>query len=385
MKKKLSIILTTLIVIGGIFGFRPMDVAAQVSLYTPYTGLSITPGESINYSVDINNTGSDVEHVTFSLNNLPEDWTSTIRAGGNDIRQLSINAADSQEISLEIGVPLQVEKGEYEFELVAHGSSNTETTLPFLVEVSEEGTFSTELTIDQPNLEGHTDATFTYMFNLKNRTANDQNYSLSAQVPSGWRGQFKAGGDAVTSVSLEPGEDRDVVIDVIPAETAAADTYEIPIQATAGGTSAETTLEAVITGSYDLQLTTPDGNLSTEITAGRDKTIDLVVRNLGTAALNDIKLEETTPPEWSVNFSESEIETLESGESVTIQATLTSADDAIAGDYEASFSAKADEVSDQAVFRVSVQTSTLWGLIGVAIILVVLGGLYYLFRTYGRR
>src|SRR5690625_93620 len=96
MKKKLSIILTTLIVIGGIFGFRPMDVAAQVSLYTPYTGLSITPGESINYSVDINNTGSDVEHVTFSLNNLPEDWTSTIRAGGNDIRQLSINAADSQ-------------------------------------------------------------------------------------------------------------------------------------------------------------------------------------------------------------------------------------------------------------------------------------------------
>lgn len=385
MKKKLSIILTTLIVIGGIFGFKPMDVAAQVSLYTPYTGLSITPGESINYSVDINNTGSDVEHVTFSLNNLPEDWTSTIRAGGNDIRQLSINAADSQEISLEIGVPLQVEKGEYEFELVAHGSGNTETTLPFLVEVSEEGTFSTELTIDQPNLEGHTDATFTYMFNLKNRTANDQNYSLSAQVPSGWRGQFKAGGDAVTSVSLEPGEDRDIVIDVIPAETAAADTYEIPVQATAGGTSAETTLEAVITGSYDLELTTPDGNLSTEITAGRDKTIDLVVRNLGTAALNDIKLEETTPPEWSVSFSESEIETLESGESVTIQATLTSADDAIAGDYEASFSAKADEVSDQAVFRVSVQTSTLWGLIGVAIILVVLGGLYYLFRTYGRR
>jgi len=37
------------------------------------------------------------------------------------------------------------------------------------------------------------------------------------------------------------------------------------------------------------------------------------------------------------------------------------------------------------VFRITVETSMLWGLIGVLIILVVIGGIYYLIRKYGRR
>lgn len=385
MKKKISIILMTLLMIGGMLGFSPTEVAAEVNMYTPYTGLSTTPGESINYSVDVKNTSSSVAHVSFSLKNLPDEWTSKIRAGGHDIRQLSIDADSYQTISLDIEIPLQVEKGEYKFELVARGRNGVEATLPFLVEVSEEGTYSTELTIDQPNLEGHTDATFSYKFNLKNLTANEQNYSLSSEVPAGWRAQFKADGNAVTSVSLEPGANKDIDLDLIPAETASADTYEIPIKASAGGTAAETTLEAVITGSYDIDITTPDGRLNTDITAGRSKMIELIVQNIGTATLNDVSITSSTPPNWEVEFDESEIEVLEAGETKIIKAKVTAADDAIAGDYEASFSAKAAETSDNAVFRISVETSTLWGLIGIAIILAVFGGLFYLFKKYGRR
>lgn len=385
MKKKISIILMTLLMIGGMLGFSPTEVAAEVNMYTPYTGLSTTPGESINYSVDVKNTSSSVAHVSFSLKNLPDEWTSKIRAGGHDIRQLSIDADSYQTISLDIEIPLQVEKGEYKFDLVARGRNGVEATLPFLVEVSEEGTYSTELTIDQPNLEGHTDATFSYKFNLKNLTANEQNYSLSSEVPAGWRAQFKADGNAVTSVSLEPGANKDIDLDLIPAETASADTYEIPIKASAGGTAAETTLEAVITGSYDIDITTPDGRLNTDITAGRSKMIELIVQNIGTATLNDVSITSSTPPNWEVEFDESEIEVLEAGETKIIKAKVTAADDAIAGDYEASFSAKAAETSDNAVFRISVETSTLWGLIGIAIILAVFGGLFYLFKKYGRR
>ena len=385
MKKKISIILMTLLMIGGMLGFSPTEVAAEVNMYTPYTGLSTTPGESINYSVDVKNTSSSVAHVSFSLKNLPDEWTSKIRAGGHDIRQLSIDADSYQTISLDIEIPLQVEKGEYKFDLVARGRNGVEATLPFLVEVSEEGTYSTELTIDQPNLEGHTDATFSYKFNLKNLTANEQNYSLSSEVPAGWRAQFKADGNAVTSVSLEPGANKDIDLDLIPAETASADTYEIPIKASAGGTAAETTLEAVITGSYDIDITTPDGRLNTDITAGRSKMIELIVQNIGTATLNDVSITSSTPPNWEVEFDESEIEVLEAGETKIIKAKVTAADDAIAGDYEASFSATAAETSDNAVFRISVETSTLWGLIGIAIILAVFGGLFYLFKKYGRR
>ncbi|NMA90347.1 MAG: hypothetical protein GX972_03360, partial [Amphibacillus sp.] len=182
-----------------------------------------------------------------------------------------------------------------------------------------------------------------------------------------------------------PGANKDIDLDLIPAETASADTYEIPIKASAGGTAAETTLEAVITGSYDIDITTPDGRLNTDITAGRSKMIELIVQNIGTATLNDVSITSSTPPNWEVEFDESEIEVLEAGETKIIKAKVTAADDAIAGDYEASFSATAAETSDNAVFRISVETSTLWGLIGIAIILAVFGGLFYLFKKYGRR
>src|SRR5699024_1688998 len=137
---------------------------------------------------------------------------------------------------LEIRVPLQVEKGDYHFELVAKTSEGSKSTLPFLVEVSEKGTFDSEINVDQPNLEGHTTASFTYSIDLRNRTANEQNYSLNAQVPAGWGVQFTSGSDSITSVTLEPGEEGTINVDVTPAENATADTYEIPIQASASGT-----------------------------------------------------------------------------------------------------------------------------------------------------
>ena len=385
MKQQLAKIILSLITVGGLFLFGATSVLAQVDLYTPYTGLSVTPGESINYSVDVNNQSSSVEHLTFDINDLPEEWSSTITSGGNDIRQLSVDGNGTQTIDLEIRVPLQVEKGDYHFELVAKTSEGSKSTLPFLVEVSEKGTFDSEINVDQPNLEGHTTASFTYSIDLRNRTANEQNYSLNAQVPAGWGVQFTSGSDSITSVTLEPGEEGTINVDVTPAEKATADTYEIPIQASASGTSAEATLEAVITGSYALDITTPDGRLSTDITAGRSKTVDLLVKNTGTATLNDVKITASTPPNWESEFDNSTIPTLEAGDTTTIKATLTASDDAIAGDYEATFSAEATETSANAAFRVSVEASTLWGLIGIAIILAVLGGLYYLFRKYGRR
>lgn len=385
MKKRFAKMLLSLTMVGGLLLFGATDVNAKINLFTPYTGLSVTPGENLRYSINVNNSGASVQSASFSVNGLPKDWISTITSGGKDIRELSLVGGGEQAINLEIDIPLQVEKGIYEFDVIAHLTDGSEAALPIFVEVAEEGTFDTELNVDQPNLEGHTSASFSYKFTLRNRTANEQNFSLSAQAPAGWFVQFKSGGDNVTAITIESGEESTVNVDVIPSQNAIADTYEIPIQASASGTSAEATLEAVITGTYDIELTTPDGRLSTDVTAGKARTIDLVVKNTGTVTLNDIELTSSTPPNWETEFEERTIQELEAGESKTITARLTATDDAIAGDYQASFSADTDEVSSIAVFRVSVETSTLWGLVGIAIIVAVFAGLFFLFRKYGRR
>lgn len=78
----------------------------------------------------------------------------------------------------------------------------------------------------------------------------------------------------------------------------------------------------VITGSYDIELTTPRGLLSAEITAGDMKRIDLVVRNNGSAELKDVQLTATKPVDWEVTFEPSKIEKLPAGSTTNVTATI---------------------------------------------------------------
>lgn len=381
-----KIISSLLVTIWGVFLFsNPYSYASSLMLYTPYSGISVTPGEDITYSVDVINDKNEIQHVKFSIEDLPDGWDYSIRAGGNSIQQLSIMSNHKEEITIEVNVPLEVDKGDYQFNLVAKGNDGMTSKLPFLIDVSEKGTFKTEFSIDQSNMEGHADSTFTYTTTLKNQTVEDQHYGLSAQAPEGWSVQFKVDGNAVTSVTIEPNESRNINVDVIPAENVVAETYTIPIRASSGSTTEEIELEAVITGKYSMELTTQSGNLSSDVVAGGNKIIDLVIENNGTAELTDITLSANTPPNWEVSFNHDSITTLAAGDQTTVQATVEAPDDTIAGDYVTTFSASTAEVSSDANFRMSVKVSTMWGIVAVAMIIVVIGGLYMIVRKYGRR
>lgn len=382
MKKKLTAIITFLFV--SIF-FGGLSAYAEVTLYTPYTGLTASPGETIDYSIDLINPESGVRTVRFDIPDLPDGWTYTITSGGKVIKELSVRGNGEQVMNLEVTVPLEIEQADYRFRLVATDQTGATSELPFLVSLSEKGIFETEFNVEQANLQGHTDSSFSYSGTIRNRTAEKQTYALTAKAPDGWAVRFQSGGDNVSSVTVEPNSETEVTIDVTPPEAANADTYKIEASANGSGTNAKVELEAVITGSYDLVLTTPRGNLSTDLVAGREKTIDLVVENTGTASVTDVKLSASAPPNWETEFEPSSIPEIAAGESVTVKAKMKAADDAIAGDYVTSFTANAQETSADADFRISVETSTLWGLVGVAIIIAVVAVFYFVIKKYGRR
>src|SRR5699024_3370243 len=121
-----------------------------------------------------------------------------------------------------------------------------------------------ELDVDQANMQGHADADFSYTATLSNQTAEKQRYALSADTPKGWDAEFKSDSKSVTSVEIEPNSSKDIDITLNPSEKITADTYKIPIKASTGSTSAKNVLEAVITGTYEMELTTPSGNLNTD-------------------------------------------------------------------------------------------------------------------------
>lgn len=359
--------------------FAYADISG-VTFYTPYINIAVTPGDSISYNIDIQNKSTQIRNIPLSVK-APKDWQTTLTAGGWKIEEISVKPNETQTVNLTVDVPLKINKGSYNIVLLAAGLP----VLTLTVNVTEQGTYQTELTSDQPNMEGTNKSTFTYEVKLKNRTPENQTYALTADVQAGWNVQFTVEGKEVTSVSVEPNSQKIIQVSINPPSQIKAGTYKIPIKAHTKNTSASLTLEVVIRGTYGIELSTPSGVLSTDVIAGGDRKVILQVKNTGSAQLAKINFSADTPVDWEVTFEPQTIDTLAPGETKEVVAIIHADKKAIAGDYVVTMRASTPEASNEAVFRVTVKTSLWWGIVAVIIIAGVIGGLYYLIQKYGRR
>jgi len=361
--------------------FLSARAAGDIELYTPYTRISLAPGESIEYTVDVKNSGTVTRNVDLSVSGLPAGWASSMKAGAYSITQLAVLPGDKKSFVLKIEVPRKVNKGNHRF--TVHAGSFDELSL--VINISEQGTMNSEFLCDQINLQGDSKANFSFSAKLKNQTGDDQVYALQANPPEGWSVIFKPNYKQATAVEIAPNGTSSVSIEVKPPFNVAAGNYKIPVAATNRSTSANLDLEVVITGTSEMELSTPTGLLSTKITAGGDQRVELLVLNTGSAELNDISLKSASPANWTVSFTPSSIASLKPGERGQVFADIKAFDKAIPGDYALSLSAQTKDTNTKASFRVTVKTPLLWGWLGILIIGASLGAIYYLFRKYGRR
>jgi uncharacterized membrane protein len=353
----------------------------SVTLYTPNTIISVPPGESVDYIIDVINNSHDLKNVDISVTGIPKSWNYVLKSGSWNISQISILPGEKKSLSLKVEIPLNVNKGSYRFKVVAGGFSS----LALVVIISEQGTYKSEFSTGQPNREGHSNSNFTFTANLKNRTSDKQMYALMAEAPRGWNVTFRAGGQQVTSVNSEANSTQPINIEIKPPDKIEAGKYKIPVSASTNSSSATMELEVVITGTYIIELTTPTGLLSDKITAGDVKRLGLLINNNGSAELKDIKLDFSAPAKWDVIFDPKTVDNLQPGKSARVFATIEADKKAIPGDYVVNIEAKTPEASSKVSVRISVETSMLWGWVGILIIIIALGSVYYLFRKYGRR
>ncbi|HLR37888.1 MAG TPA: NEW3 domain-containing protein, partial [Chitinophagaceae bacterium] len=261
--------------LGILFLFPTQTTAKAVALYTPYTNITVSPGQKIDYSIKLINNTSSIKDVRISLYGLPDGWDYTLKSGSWEIDRLAVRANESKTISLEVTVPLKIEKGAYRFHIRASGYDD----LGLTVNVSKSGSYESAFTIKQANLEGAANTDYTFNATLKNATADTAFYAFRAHAPRGWQVNFKANYKRVSSVKINPNASQNMTIEVHPPSQAPKGTYKIPIFASSTNTSAESEISVSITGSYDISLSTPSGRLSTDITAGDSKKLTLAIKN----------------------------------------------------------------------------------------------------------
>ena len=357
--------------------------ASPFSVTTPYPSVVVAPGATVSFDVTVSTP--DPERVGLALSDPPTGWTALIHGGGNVIDAVETGGATPPSIRVDVTVPSSA-SGSGSLTLTATAAQGTRQ-LPLEIRVKASAAGDVALTTDFPSLQGPAGQAFDFNLTLSNQSAADLTFAVNAQGPDGWTVSAKLTGQTqAASAVVKAGSTSGITVSAQPPDGIAAGTYPIQVVATAGSRQIPGTLQVVVTGSYNLSMSTPDQRLNGNGVAGQSSDMSLTLTNGGTAAVTNVKLDSTPPTGWKVTFDPATIASIDAGKTATVVAHIVPSGDAVAGDYVVTLKASGDQSTSASVdIRFSVETSLEWALVGIALIVVVVAGLWLVFRRFGRR
>ncbi|HZP99349.1 MAG TPA: NEW3 domain-containing protein [Reyranella sp.] len=355
-------------------------------LLTEYPSQTVRPGEIANVRFKLQNSGLAPEQLNLSVTGTPPGWKIDILGGGQPVAAAMAALNESVSLQLRVDVPKDAKPGSQY--VVVHAKGPTQSIdLPITLTIANETPAKLTIKSKLPSLMGTPKSSFDYTLSVANDSGKDLTVALSAQAPSGFQSTFTEGygSNEISQIPIEAGQSKDIKIKVTPPRDVKAGTYPVNVRVAAEGATAEQKVTLQISGQGKLALSTKDGRLSGEATVGKTSDFTLVLSNDGTAPVEDIEMSGSVPNEWKVEFTPKNIASLAPNEKKEVHAAVTPSDKAIAGDYVSTFRANGKGESSSADFRITVTTSTIWGIVGIGIIAVALLVLLGAVARFGRR
>lgn len=355
-------------------------------LTTNYPSLAAQAGQATALQLELHNYSLPPQRVALSVTGVPVGWRAAILGNGLPVTAAMPTTDNDVGLTLRIDVPAGAQAGTRELVLHAKGASAS-ATLPIDITIGQNLPPRLTITTDLPSLQGTPTTSFKYTFHVQNDSDKDTTVKLAAEAPPGFQTSFSEeyGTQQLSSIPVPAGKRKDLQIQVTPPDNAKAGDYPVVVHVSADGAAASTRLEMQITGQPQLALSGRNNRLSASAEAGKATAINLVLRNDGSAPAQDIHLSGSPPSDWKVDFRPASIAELAPHKKMTVQAMLTPSDQALAGDYMTTFDADGKNASTSADFRITVETSTLWGMIGIAVIAIALLIAIGAVARFGRR
>ncbi len=286
--------------------------------------------------------------------------------------------------------------------LIQSTAQATQDTGPEAVSISANqastGTEKITLICQYPVLSSYAGSYFTYKVDLLYTGGKEPRvFDLKARVPDGFVASITptyGETSQIAAIRLDPQKTYPDTISVTvrpyiwlvpePGE------YNMTVEVSSGTVSASIDLKAIVTAKYDIDVSPSSGLLNTKATAGKDNYFKISVTNTGSADMEKINLSSKItggPSGWSITFSPESIDSLPAGDKREIQVNIKPTGKTISGDYMITISAEPEAKNAFGSFnlRVTVLTPTIWGWVGVGIVVLVIAGLAFMFMRLGRR
>jgi uncharacterized membrane protein len=363
----------------------PADIKG-LWLTADYPAVTVRAGDEARFNLSLINYRLAPQRADLTLDSPPKGWEVELRGGGRPVAAAFVDSNAKSNLELKIKVPSDAKPGRYSLLVKATAADGVrELPLALTVEERPEATLTAEPKL--PTLRGTPRSTFDFRITIKNDSADAMLVNLSAQAPRGFQVTFKEGygTQELTSLPVKAGESKDLAVDVKPPQSMPAGQYPVTVSLASESAKVETKLVLDITGQPAVSVTGENDRLSGEASAGTDKTFPFVVRNTGSAEARNLTFSASPPIGWKVTFEPKELAVLAPNGEQKVAAIVTPSEKAIAGDYMMTVRANGDGISESVNYRVTVVTSTMWGIVGLGVIaaslLVLLGAV----GRFGRR
>ena len=363
----------------------PKDVKG-LYLLSDYPAVTLRPGETSSINLRLQNYDMAPDRLALSVSGVPAGWTATLMGGGQPVAAAMPATNSSVSLELRLDVPKNAAEGTQTLTVTASGGS-TNAELPIAVTLAKDLPAKLTLTPQLPELRGTSRSSFEYQLGIKNDSGKKLTVSLAAQAPQNFDASFteQYGSQELNAVPVDPGQTKDVKLKVRPPNTAAAGSYKIVARIGAEDAAATVDLTLDITGQPKLDVGGREGLVSMRASAGKETSVPVVIANTGTAPADDVELSGSAPSGWKITFDPKTVDHIAPNENKEVQALITPTEKAIAGDYVTTIRASTRGESASTAFRVTVTTSTMWGIAGVGIIGVALLVMVGAVARFGRR
>ncbi len=338
-------------------------------------------GDRVTFPIVIQNYDSDHTYA-LSADNYA-GWTTYFVYNGMKINQIYVGQNSQKTVSLVVETSGSSPINTYA--LTARADSHSTGLSVTITSVNSSATVSAEVSTVIGSLGGSAD----FSLGIENVQSTDNDYTLAVNgLPAGWSYAFKASAQSssqLAEVIVPASSTKNLVLEITPLTTATEGDYNFTAVIT-GPDGVSITRELVLRLKGSVSMTAASDTYSYDAQPGKTFTIPVYVTNSGKGqALTDVQLSVSAPSGWTVTTSPDQYAGIKAGETQAFTVSVVPPANIVAGDYEVDVDVASDQQSTTKTYRITVTTSSVIPYIGGAIVLVIVGGLVFMYRKYGRR
>jgi uncharacterized membrane protein len=229
----------------------------------------------------------------------------------------------------------------------------------------------------------------TYDLHIRNVQARENLYTLAVTgLPDNWYYRFKesaTSAEEMAEVIIPASSEKDLVLEIVPPYTVGTGSYNFTsVVTTPDGVAIKKDLTLNLKSGTGMGVTS--SRLAYDAKPGEAFNIVVYVSNTGQgSALTNVYLETTAPEGWLIQTSPNRTNSIKAGESQAFTLAVQPPGNIVASDYEVNVKAKSDQAEMEKDYRITIKTDSIIPYLGAGIIVLVVAGLFLIYRKYGRR